>query len=120
MAADIGVNLSNVAAVGAHASRITEGSRIRGIPPEDWETVYRAYRRKTCPAAAPRWRGRIQSAFKSGHGELTFAPGRRILLNATPANGLSAPTSDRPENAECNAPELGCGCALPAATPIAV
>jgi hypothetical protein len=24
----------------------SEGSRIRGIPPEDWETVYRAYHRK--------------------------------------------------------------------------
>ena len=30
--------------------------------------------------------------------------GRRVLSNATPAKGLSAPTSDKPENAECNAP----------------
>jgi hypothetical protein len=67
----IGVNLSDVAAVGAHAPRITEGSRIRRIPPEDWETVYCRYRRKTCPAAAPCWRGRIQSFFKAGRAELT-------------------------------------------------
>ena len=33
-----------------------------------------------------------------------LVPGRRILSNATPANGLSAPTSDRSEDAECNAP----------------
>ena len=31
-------------------------------------------------------------------------PGRRILSNAIPANGLCAPTSDRSEHAECNAP----------------
>jgi hypothetical protein len=31
-------------------------------------------------------------------------PGRRILLNATPADGQSAPICDRPEYAECNAP----------------
>ena len=34
------------------------------------------------------------------------APGRRILSNATPVNGLSAPTRDRPEDAECNAPPI--------------
>jgi hypothetical protein len=33
-----------------------------------------------------------------------WVPGRRILSNATPANSLFAPTCDRPENAECNAP----------------
>jgi hypothetical protein len=35
-----------------------------------------------------------------------WVPGRRILLNATPANGLSAPTSGRAEHAECNAPPI--------------
>jgi hypothetical protein len=34
------------------------------------------------------------------------ARGRRILLNATAANSLSAPTRDRPENTECNAPPI--------------
>jgi hypothetical protein len=33
-----------------------------------------------------------------------LVPGRRILSNAIPANGLSAPTANRPEYAECNAP----------------
>jgi hypothetical protein len=33
-----------------------------------------------------------------------LVPGRRILSNAIPANGLCAPTSDRSEDAECNAP----------------
>jgi hypothetical protein len=36
--------------------------------------------------------------------ERALSPGRRILLNATPGKGLSGPTSDRPQNAECNAP----------------
>jgi hypothetical protein len=36
-----------------------------------------------------------------------LVPGRRILSNAIPANGLSAPTSDRSEDAECNAPPFG-------------
>jgi hypothetical protein len=35
-----------------------------------------------------------------------WVPGRRILSNATPANGLSAPARDRPEEAECNAPPI--------------
>ena len=33
-----------------------------------------------------------------------LVPGRRILWNTIPANGLFAPTSDRSEDAECNAP----------------
>ena len=33
-----------------------------------------------------------------------LVPGRRIFSNAIPANGLSAPTADRSEDAECNAP----------------
>jgi hypothetical protein len=33
-----------------------------------------------------------------------LVPGRRILSNAIPADGLSAPTSDRSEDAQCNAP----------------
>jgi hypothetical protein len=45
-----------------------------------------------------------------------WVPGRRILSNATPANSLFAPTCDRPENAECNAPPLCRGSAPPAAT----
>jgi hypothetical protein len=36
-----------------------------------------------------------------------WVPGRRILSNAIPANGLSAPTFDRSEDAECNAPPNG-------------
>jgi hypothetical protein len=33
-----------------------------------------------------------------------LVPGRRILPNAIPGNGLSAPASDRSEDAECDAP----------------
>ena len=55
-------------------------------------------------AAAPWARGMVQKRFQPQRLNVRSTPGRRILLNATPANGLSAPTSDRPENAECDAP----------------
>jgi hypothetical protein len=38
---------------------------------------------------------------------LCGSPGRRILSNAAPANGLSASTCCRPGHAECNAPPQG-------------
>src|ERR1700740_3531463 len=46
-----------------------------------------------------------------------FAEEDRILSNLIPANGLSASTSDRSEEAECNAlSDPGGGCASPTAT----
>jgi hypothetical protein len=42
----------------------------------------------------------VQGASRAGG----FAEEDRILANVIPANGLSAPTSDRSEEAECNAP----------------
>jgi hypothetical protein len=49
---------------------------------------------------------RPRDVFNPSVFDVRWAPGRRILSNATPANGLSAPTCGRPENAECNAPPI--------------
>jgi hypothetical protein len=49
---------------------------------------------------------RPRDFFTSSVLNVRWVPGRRILLNATPANSLSAPTPNRPEHAECNAPPV--------------
>jgi hypothetical protein len=52
------------------------------------------------PLRVKRTRDVFNPSVLSGAG----SPGRRILSNAIPANGLSASTSDRSAHAECNAP----------------
>jgi hypothetical protein len=49
---------------------------------------------------------RPRDFFTSNVLNVRWVPGRRILLNATPANSLSAPIPNRPEHAECNAPPV--------------
>jgi hypothetical protein len=86
-----------------------------GIPPEDWETVYPAYRQKTGPAAAPCAPGTRENVFNPRVLNVRRVQGRRVLSSTTPAKSPSAATSDRAENAECNAPpSWGRGYAPPA------
>jgi hypothetical protein len=47
---------------------------------------------------------RPRDVFKPSVLSVRLVLGRRILAHAIPANGLFAPTSDRSEDAECNAP----------------
>ena len=47
---------------------------------------------------------RLRDVFNPSVLSVRYLPGRRISSNAIPANGLFASTSDRPEDAECNAP----------------
>jgi hypothetical protein len=91
------VNLSEVAAGGAHAPPGPEGSRIRKIQSLD--------RGKGIIERRTETRGLLRLPLRVERPRDVFRiPGRRILLNAIPAKGLSASTSDRPEEAECNAP----------------
>jgi hypothetical protein len=99
------VNLSEVAAGGAHAPPGPEGSRIRKIQSLDRGKGIIARRTETrgllrLPVRVERPRDVFSPSVLS----IRWIPGRRILLNAIPAKGLSASTSDRPEEAECNAP----------------
>jgi hypothetical protein len=63
--------------------------------------------RQTQTRGLPRLPGcveRPRDVFNPNVSSVRCVPGRRVLLNATPANGLFAPTSDRSEDVECNAP----------------
>ena len=94
-----------------------EGSRIRNVPSLGPRTGTIARQAQTC--GLPRLPLRVerpkdvfnpsvlnvrlvQGASRAGG----FAEEDRILSNVIPANGLSASTSDRSEEAECNAPPI--------------
>ena len=51
---------------------------------------------------------RYGNAFNPSVLNVRRVQGRRVLPSATAAKGPSAATSDRPRNAECNAPPKGC------------
>ena len=61
-----------------------------------WQTQNRGLLRLPVRPERPR------DVFNPSVLSVRWVPGRRILSNAIPANGLSAPTSDRSEDAECN------------------
>ena len=53
--------------------------------------------------------GRVErygNAFNPSVLNVRRAQGRRVLPSATATDGLSAPTRDKPEDAECNAPPI--------------
>ena len=58
------VNVSDVAAVGAHTLPITEGSRIRQVPSSDREKDLREAGRNAWTAAAPCARGTTSRRFQ--------------------------------------------------------
>jgi hypothetical protein len=101
------LNLSDVAASSAHVPP-SSGSRTRKVPSLDRAKELLRNRAETrgllrLPVRAERPRDVFNLTVLS----VRLVPGRRILSNAIPANGLSAPTSDRAEDAECNAPPNG-------------
>ena len=97
---------------------LAEGSCIRQVPvlgPKKRSIVRRTQMRGLL--RLPVRVGRPGDVFNLDGLNVRRAPGRRILLNAIPKNGLCAPTRDTPENAECNAPDRGRDGASPVATP---
>jgi hypothetical protein len=112
------VNLRDVAAVGAHAPPLAEGSRIKMVPSLEREKGIIARWAETrgllrLPVRAKRSRDVFNSSVLS----VRLVPGRRILSNAIPANGLFAPTSDRAEEGGMQRPSVpGSACAPTAAT----
>jgi hypothetical protein len=101
------VNLSDVAASSAHVPPNSEGSRIRKVPSFDREKeLLRIGPKRVDCCGSLCARNHLETFSTRSVLSVRWVPGRRILSNAIPANGLSAPTSDRSEEAECNAPPL--------------
>jgi len=61
---------------------LAEGSCIRDVPLLDSETVYRSYRCKTCPAAAPFRRGTLHGSFNPS--VLKFLPPQGVASIRVP------------------------------------
>jgi hypothetical protein len=101
-----------MAAVSARTPRPTEGAALVRFRPRIVKRTYRESDPKRVDAAAPWTRGWPQRRFQPQRLNCAQTPGRRVSLNATPANCVSAATSDRTEKRNARPSELRRACAL--------